>query len=60
MYAVGDFVTSTGQQLEGTGVVPDQAVPLTIAGLAAGRDAPLNAALAWIDGSRRAGRPGLP
>jgi carboxyl-terminal processing protease len=49
MFAVGDFVTPTGRRLEGSGVVPDEAQPLSIADLAAGRDAPLDAALQWID-----------
>lgn len=48
VYAVGDFVTSTGRRLEGTGVVPDVVVPIEPEGLAAGRDA-LSAALEWID-----------
>lgn len=52
MYAVGDFVTSTGLRLEGRGVVPDEDVPLTVANLAAGRTA-LSAALAWIDSAGR-------
>jgi carboxyl-terminal processing protease len=49
MYAVGDFVTSTGRRLEGQGVVPDEGVPVTRAALAAGRDEPLEAALRWMD-----------
>lgn len=49
LYAVGDFVTSTGQLLEGRGVVPDEAAPLVIGDLAAGRDQALRAALAWVD-----------
>lgn len=49
LYAVGDFVTSTGRRLEGEGVVPDEIVPLRIDDLARGRDAALAAALAWID-----------
>jgi carboxyl-terminal processing protease len=53
MYAIGDFVTSTGNRLEGVGVVPDEAQPLDPAGLAAGRDAPLDAALRWIDAQKR-------
>ena len=53
MYAMGDFVTSTGRRLEGVGVVPDEVVPLTIAALAAGQDAALDAALRWIDGEHR-------
>lgn len=48
-YAVGDFLTSTGRSLEGRGVVPDEAQPLSVATLAAGVDAPLAAALTWID-----------
>ena len=48
-YAVGDFLTSRGRSLEGAGVVPDDAQPLSIATLASGVDAPLAAALAWID-----------
>lgn len=48
LYAVGDFVTSTGQRLEGAGVVPDVEVPLSPDRLAAGRDAEA-AALDWID-----------
>jgi carboxyl-terminal processing protease len=49
MYALGDFVTSTGRRLEGDGVIPDEVVPLSIASLAAGRDAAVDAALAWMD-----------
>jgi len=53
-YAIGDFVTSTGRSLEGSGVVPDEIQPLSIASLVAGRDDSLRAALAWID--RESGR----
>ena len=49
IHAYGDFVTATGVRLEGRGVVPDQLVPLKRDDLLAGRDAPLEAALAWID-----------
>lgn len=49
LYAVGDFITSTGRRLEGAGVTPDVTAPGTLADLAAGRDATLDAALAWID-----------
>ncbi|MBP8273736.1 MAG: hypothetical protein KAY59_04860 [Acidobacteria bacterium] len=48
-YVVGDFVTSKGRSLEGSGVVPDEIQPLSIASLMAGRDDALQAALAWID-----------
>lgn len=49
MYAVGDFVTSTGRSLEGAGVMPDEVIALTAADLTAGRDAVMAAALRWID-----------
>jgi carboxyl-terminal processing protease len=49
MYAIGDFVTSTGVRLEGTGVIPDQPVPRSRTALAGGRDEALEAALAWMD-----------
>ena len=49
MYVLGDFVTSTGRRLEGDGVIPDEVVPLSIPSLTSGRDATLDAALAWFD-----------
>lgn len=52
-YAIGDFVTSKGLTLEGNGVVPDEAQPLSISALAAGRDESLDAALRWIDAQRK-------
>jgi carboxyl-terminal processing protease len=53
LHALGDFETSTGQRLEGTGVVPDVSAPLERAGLLAGRDAPLEAALDWIASTKK-------
>ncbi len=53
MYAIGDFVTSTGRRVEGGGVVPDEAVPPSIVGFATGGDGVLDAALAWIDRQKR-------
>ncbi|MEM7306664.1 MAG: S41 family peptidase [Planctomycetota bacterium] len=50
LYAFGDFKTSTGTLLEGLGVVPDVEVPLTRDSLLAGKDAALEAAIAWITG----------
>jgi carboxyl-terminal processing protease len=50
IHAWGDFVTGTGVRIEGRGVVPDVPVALTRASLLDGRDATLEAALAWIDG----------
>lgn len=52
-YVVGDFVTSKGRSLEGSGVVPDEIQPLSIASLTAGNDDPMRAALAWIDRQSR-------
>ena len=48
LHALGDFKTSTGITLEERGVVPDEVVRLTRDDLLAGRDAQLEAALAWI------------
>ena len=53
MYALGDFVTSTGRRVEGNGVTPDVVVPLSAAALASGHDPTLVAALAWVDSTRR-------
>lgn len=55
LYAIGDFVTSTGVRLEGRGVVPDEVVPLTPAALAAGHDAE-DAAIRWLDTAPKPGR----
>jgi carboxyl-terminal processing protease len=60
LYVVGDFTTSTGQRLEGAGVVPDVEVPLTRSGLVANRDDPTIAALQWIDAVRQPVAPARP
>lgn len=52
LHVVGDFVTPDGRSLEGRGVVPDEVVAVSIATLASGRDADVEAALAWIDRAR--------
>jgi carboxyl-terminal processing protease len=49
IHATADFVTGDGTRLEGRGVIPDEPTPLKRADLLAGKDAPLDAALAWID-----------
>jgi carboxyl-terminal processing protease len=49
IHAWGDFVTGSGVRLEGRGVIPDEPVQVTREDLLAGRDRPLEAALAWID-----------
>jgi carboxyl-terminal processing protease len=53
MYAVGDFVTSTGKRIEGDGVIPDEVIGLSARSLAEGHDGPLEAALRWFDSVRR-------
>jgi carboxyl-terminal processing protease len=59
-YVVGDFVTSKGRSLEGTGVVPDEVQPLSAEALWRGEDATLKAALTWIDKTGRTSKtPGL-
>jgi carboxyl-terminal processing protease len=49
LHAIGDFVTASGRRLEGSGVVPDEVVPLRREALAARRDEVVEAALAWLD-----------
>lgn len=58
IHAYGDFVTADGTRLEGRGVVPDETVPVERDHLLAGRDRPLEAALAWIDGAAAPGSGG--
>jgi len=53
IHATGDFVTANGTRLEGHGVIPDETVSIRRAELLAGRDATLEAALAWIDQQSR-------
>jgi carboxyl-terminal processing protease len=60
IHAYGDFVTADGTRLEGRGVVPDEAVPLTRADLLAGEDRTMQAALAWIDQARQPRTPQHP
>jgi carboxyl-terminal processing protease len=48
MHAIADYLVVDGTRIEGRGVLPDVLVPLTIESLAAGQDAPLQAALGWI------------
>jgi len=46
------YVSPNGRVPEGTGVVPDQTIPLTISDLRQGRDAALEAAEAYLKGQR--------
>jgi carboxyl-terminal processing protease len=52
-HAVSDFVTAGGRRLEANGVVPDEVVPLTRDELVRGVDAPLEAAVRWIERERQ-------
>jgi carboxyl-terminal processing protease len=58
MHVVADFVAPAGTRIEGRGVQPDERIPLTQPDLLAGRDAPLHAALAWVE--RQRARPAAP
>jgi carboxyl-terminal processing protease len=49
MHVVADFVAPDGTRIEGRGVVPDEAVPLTPGDVAAARDAALEAAVRWME-----------
>lgn len=48
LHAVANYHTPGGRRVEGTGVVPDEVTPVVRSQLLAGRDAALEAALAWI------------
>ncbi len=48
MHPIADLLRPSGERVEGDGVVPDEEVPLTVDGLQAGRDEPLEAALEWL------------
>lgn len=52
-HAFADYITASGIRLEGRGVIPDVPVPLRREDLLAGRDAPLLAAVRWIEEQRR-------
>lgn len=47
-YAVANYVSESGKELEGAGVQPDVTVKYTLASLRAGKDLPLDTALDWI------------
>jgi carboxyl-terminal processing protease len=53
VHAVADFTDPLGKRIEGAGAVPDEVVPLTTSDLAAGRDAPLDAAVRWISSEKK-------
>ncbi len=47
-YAIANYVSEGGRELEGNGVTPDVETPLTRAALLAGKDPALDAAIQWI------------
>jgi len=52
-YAVANYISEGGQPLEGLGVTPDVVVELTRAGLLAGHDAVVDAAMSWIRSQKK-------
>jgi carboxyl-terminal processing protease len=60
IHAYGDFITAGGTRLEGRGVIPDTPVPIRRDDLLAKKDAPLEAALRWIDDVRGGTAPQRP
>ncbi|MEO8193278.1 MAG: S41 family peptidase [Gemmatimonadales bacterium] len=56
VHAVADFTDPTGKRIEGTGVEPDELIPLSGKDLSDGRDTALEAAMRWITADS-AGRP---
>jgi carboxyl-terminal processing protease len=51
-YAIANYISEGGKQLEGTGVIPDEVAGPSRRALLDGRDPALERALAWIEGSR--------
>jgi len=51
-YAIANYVSEGGKQLEGAGVIPDETAGPTRRELLKGRDPALDRALAWIEGSK--------
>ncbi len=48
LHAISDYVTSAGNTIEATGVIPEHPVPVTREDLLNGVDAPMHAAVDWI------------
>ena len=53
-HAIADFLSPTGKQIEGAGVMPDKVTPLTRKALLQGKDPALDAALAWAASQAKA------
>lgn len=52
-YAFANYISAGGKPLEGVGVTPDESVPLDRAALLAGKDAAVDAAVAWIRAQKK-------
>jgi len=55
-YAIANYISEGGKPLEGLGVTPDVEAPLTREALLAGKDPPLDAAVAWIESRKQAAK----
>jgi carboxyl-terminal processing protease len=53
MHVIADFAGPGGSRVEGSGVTPDELVPLSRRALLAGRDDALEAAVRWIESTGR-------
>ena len=51
-YAIANYISEGGKQLEGAGVMPDEAAEPSRRALLDGRDPALDRALAWIEGNK--------
>ena len=51
-YAIANYISEGGKQLEGAGVIPDEIAGPSRRELLEGRDPALDRALAWIEGSK--------
>lgn len=58
VHAVADFTDPAGHRIEGSGVIPDELVPLTQSDLAHNIDAPLDVAVRWITSTAAKGTAG--
>ncbi|MBC7771529.1 MAG: hypothetical protein H7210_03435 [Pyrinomonadaceae bacterium] len=56
-YAMANYISASGQALEGVGVTPDEVVTLDRQSLLAGKDAVLDAAITWIESQKNALKP---
>jgi carboxyl-terminal processing protease len=55
-YAMANYISESGRQLEGNGVIPDVEVKVDRVALSGGRDPVLEAALAWLGSQSKTSR----